>query len=114
MALSEDLPIFRDTYQLLLLVLQLKNNLPRSHRYDLGTRMVTYCLNMAELVREANTTHDKVPVLERLLRCHGNLTMALRACGDMGLFGTKKHAQFILLLTKIGKQATAWKNHYSR
>lgn len=113
MALSEELPIFRDTYELLLRLIELKQQLPRLHRYDLGSRMVDYGLNMAELIREANTTREKGPALERFLLCHGNLTMVLRACSDLRIIDSKKHAQLTLLLVRIGKQATAWKNRYS-
>lgn len=86
---------------------------PRLHRYDLGSRMVDYGLNMAELIREANTTREKGPALERFLLCHGNLMMVLRACSDLRIIDSKKHAQLTLLLVRIGKQATAWKNRYS-
>ncbi len=113
MALCEELPIFRDTYELLLRLIELKQQLPRLHRYDLGTKMVDYGLSMAELIREANATKEKGPVLERFLFCHGNLTMVLRACSDLRIIDSKKHEQLTLLLVKIGKQATAWKNRFS-
>lgn len=40
MALSEDLPLYRDTYRLLNNLLLLSREFPRFFRYSMGSRMV--------------------------------------------------------------------------
>ncbi|WP_234367700.1 four helix bundle protein [Parabacteroides pacaensis] len=47
MALSEDLPLYRDTYRLLNLLLPLTQGFPRFFRYGLGSRMVELNLDIS-------------------------------------------------------------------
>ena len=49
MALSEDLPLYRDTYRLLNNLLALTQDFPRFFRYSMGSRMVDLTLDMLSL-----------------------------------------------------------------
>lgn len=47
MALSEELPLYRDTYRLLNNLLILTQDFPRFFRYSMGSRMVDLTLGYA-------------------------------------------------------------------
>ncbi|WP_044269423.1 four helix bundle protein, partial [Bacteroides timonensis] len=63
MALSEDLPLYRDTYRLLNLLIPLTQGFPRFFRYGLGSRMVELNLDMLSLIYKANSSYEKVTVI---------------------------------------------------
>ena len=67
MALSEELPLYRDTYRLLNNLLILTQDFPRFFRYSMGSRMVDLTLDMLSLIYKANSSYEKVGVL-RLVR----------------------------------------------
>ena len=57
MALSEELPLYRDTYRLLNNLLILTQDFPRFFRYSMGSRMVDLTLDMLSLIYKANSSY---------------------------------------------------------
>ena len=108
MALSEELPLYRDTYRLLNNLLILTQDFPRFFRYSMGSRMVDLTLDMLSLIYKANSSYEKVGVLTEFLDRYRMLQMLFRVCVE------QKYASFGLLLEKIGKQATSWKQYNER
>ena len=80
MALSEELPLYRDTLRLLNLTIEKTKSYPRYYRYTLGERMVNVNLDMLSLIFEANSTYNKVPVLGEFLNKYHLMTMLFRVC----------------------------------
>ncbi|WP_455588805.1 four helix bundle protein [Bacteroides rodentium] len=111
MALSEDLPLYRDSYRLLNRLLPFTQGFPRFFRYGMGSRMVELNLDMLSLIYQANSSYDKVPVLIEFLDKYRMLQMLFRVCVEQRVMNERQYAGFALLLEKIGKQATAWKQY---
>lgn len=111
MARSEDLPLFRASYDLLEQLIQLSQQLPRFFRYSLGGRMVDLCLDMLGLIYRANMDKNhRAEAIADLLICYRQLQMLLRVCYTQKVISTGRYAVFIELLDSIGRQATAWRN----
>jgi len=51
-----------------------------------------------------------VPYLEAFLDDFELLKLELRLCNDLKLISTQKHAELSVLMVKVGKQITAWRN----
>ena len=109
MALSEELPLYRDTYRLLNNLLILTQDFPRFFRYSMGSRMVDLTLDMLSLIYKANSSYEKVGVLTEFLDRYRMLQMLFRVCVEQKVITERK-----LLLEKIGKQATSWKQYNER
>jgi len=107
MALSEELPLYRDTYRLLNNLLILTQDFPRFFRYSMGSRMLS-------LIYKANSSYEKVGVLTEFLDRYRMLQMLFRVCVEQKVITERKYASFGLLLEKIGKQATSWKQYNER
>lgn len=114
MALSEELPLYRDTYRLLNNLLVLTQDFPRFFRYSMGSRMVDLTLDMLSLIYKANSSYEKVGVLTEFLDRYRMLQMLFRVCVEQKVITERKYASFGLLLEKIGKQATSWKQYNER
>lgn len=77
----------------------------------MGSRMVELNLDMLSLIYQANSSYDKVPVLIEFLDKYRMLQMLFRVCVEQRVMNERQYAGFALLLEKIGKQATAWKQY---
>lgn len=111
MALSEDLPIFRCSYDLLEHVIALVKVMPRMLRHTVGQRLIDANLDMLTQVYRANMARDKRQDIEELLMRQRLMQMLLRIAYREKAISEKRYANLLHLLESIGRQATAWKNH---
>lgn len=110
MALSEQLPIYKASYDLLEKLTDLTKELPRFLRYTLGTRMMDLCLHMLGQIYRANISKkDRHEAIVELIVCYRELLMLLRVCYTQKAISTGRYAVFMELLDSIGRQATGWK-----
>lgn len=104
MALSEELPLYRDTYRLLNNLLILTQDFPRFFRYSMGSRMVDLTLDMLSLIYKANSSYEKVGVLTEFLDRYRMLQMLFpRMCGAEGHY----RAQIRLVRAAVGEDRQA-------
>lgn len=110
MALSEELPIYKASYDLLERLTDLAKDLPKFFRYSVGTRMVDLALDMLAQIYRANMSkNDRVQALTDLLISHRQLLMLLRVCYHQKALSTGRYAELVKLLDSIGRQTTAWR-----
>ena len=114
MSLSEELPLYRDTLKLLNLTWEKTKSYPKYYRYTLGERMVNINLDMLSLIYKANSNYDKIPILTEFLNKYRMITMLFRVCVEQHVINERQYANVALLLQKIGKQATSWKQYNER
>lgn len=107
--------IFSDGDKLLDLVMTLVPKIQKLYRYNLGSEMLTLSIRMNLEMRQANSARgkEKLPHINMVLDCQGTLELMLRKLHDHRVISSEQHAQFIVTLTSIGKQANGWKNYYS-
>lgn len=111
MALSEDLPLYRDTLRLLDLLIPLAQGFPRFFRYNMGNRMIELNLDMLSLIYKANSSYEKVAVITEFLDKYRMLQMLFRVCVEQQVITERQYAGFALVMDKIGKQGTGWKQY---
>lgn len=106
MALSEDLPLYRDTLRLLNLLIPLSQGFPWFFRYNMGNRMIELNLDMLSLIYKANSSYEKVAVITEFLDKYRMLQMLFRVCVEQQVITERQYAGFALVMDKIGKQGT--------
>jgi hypothetical protein len=111
MALSEDLPLYRDSLRLLNQLIPLTQGFPKFFRYSMGNRMVELNLDMLSLIYKANSSYEKVAVITEFLDKYRMLQMLFRVCVEQRVLTERQYAGFALVMEKIGKQATGWKQY---
>ena len=126
MALTEQLPVYRDVYRLITIVFQVTQNYPRDYKYSLGQDMKRDSLKLVRSIYRANRSVSKREWLEDFytksnfqfedfLDDFEILKLEIRLSVDLHLLSLRKQAEMSPLLESIGKQVTAWKNagtHY--
>jgi len=110
MALSHELPIYKDTYKLILLVFEYTKEFAREYKYTLGQDMKRDSIQLVRSIYRANRNSDKRQYLEEFLDNFEILKLEVHLCADLKLISIKHLAELSKMLDIIGKQATAWKN----
>lgn len=108
MALHTDTEIYKTTYDLSKLAIQLVANMPRNYKADFGAELRRRCMSLVMRTYEANTSEDKPSVLKRMRQEVEAVNLALRLSVDLRLISRKQYAAAIGLTTSIAKQATGW------
>lgn len=112
MALSHQLPIYKDTYKLILMLFELTQHFSKEYKYSLGQDIKRDAICLVRSIYRANRNINKKEYVEEFLDNFEVLKLELRLCGDLKLFSIRKQAEVVQYLDSIGKQATAWKNTY--
>lgn len=108
MALHSDLPIYKSTYDLTILVKKLVRNFPRSYRQH-GVKLDEECLELTVQIFRANSAKNKWQPLSELVERLQVVNLLLRLSCDLQLIGKGQYAEAIQLTGSVGRQATAWK-----
>jgi hypothetical protein len=108
MALYYDLPVYRDTYQLILKIFEVTKDVPKE--YTLGQDMKRDALQLVRSIYRANKSTAKTVHLETFLDEFELLKLEIRLCINMKVLSFKKQAELSVLMDSIGKQVTGWRN----
>lgn len=83
MALSHELPIYKDTYNLILLILAHTKDFSREYKYTLGQDMKRDSICLVRSIYRANRNTEKRQYLEEFLDNFEILKLEIRLCVDM-------------------------------
>ena len=114
MVLHTELPVYRDTYQLILKIFGITKDFGREYKYTLGQDMRRDALQLIRSIYRANKHKNRAEHLEVFLDELELLKLEIRLCVDMKLLPMKKQAQLSTLLDRIGRQITGWRNAAAR
>lgn len=112
--LANELPIYKDTFDLVSLTIDYVGAFPKAHKHTIGQKMTNVSLELFEYIQLANrSVSDKdyrVRMLEGFLVKFELLKVLIRLCGEKKIISTKQLARLCVYTEKIGKQANSWKN----
>lgn len=111
MGLHTSLPIYKVTYDLLVLTATLTRSMPRDFKGIYGKQLAEECAELVLLVYRANCARNKVPYLETLLERLQVAELLFRLSQDLRLISPRQYAGAIALTATIGKQANGWKKN---
>jgi hypothetical protein len=109
MAIHTELPIYKLTYELMLLAMELIKNMRRDYKGTVGQKINAECLELSLLVYKANCARNKVPHLTLLLERVQVTELLFRLSVDLTLISKGQFAKAIELTGKIGRQANGWR-----
>ncbi|MEI8055724.1 MAG: four helix bundle protein [bacterium] len=110
MTLYYNLPVYRDTYKLVLKIFAVTKSFSREYKYALGQDMQRDALQLVRNIYRANKVTQKQAYLEAFLDIFEVLKLEIRLCVDLKLMPIKQQADFAGLMAEIGKQITGWRN----
>ena len=108
--LHTELPVYRDTYQLILKVFELTKDFSKEYKYTIGQDMKRDALSLIRSIYRANKHKNRAEHLDVFLDEFELLKLEIRLCVDLKLLPMRKQALLHGLLDRIGKQVTGWRN----
>lgn len=109
MALHTSLRIHTAAENLLEAVIEGTFNMRRDAKPILGKQLVEECLEITSLIQDANTSQDKVPHLNLLLRKKSRVEVLLKAAMNKAKFSTGHYARASGFAVEVGRQAIGWR-----
>jgi len=109
MGLYYDLKVFKDVYDLVLMIFSYTKEMPREYKFTLGQDLKRDAIVLVRSIYKANKAKDKTEYLENFLDDFELLKLEIRLCVDLKILSIKKQAQLSLLIDSVGKQLTSWK-----
>ena len=108
MAIYENLPVFKEIYELLLLFINLSKNLKRDFRYTIGEQLKKEIMDLCICVYRANASHEKAEFISGAREKMVVIKLHLRVLRDTNQISTKQFAMLVDKEESISKQLTSW------
>lgn len=108
MALYYSLPVYRDTYRLILLLFRLTREFPREYKYTIGQDIKHDTMQLVRHIYRANQRGERKEHLQNFTDDFELVKLQVRLCHDMRLVTPNQFSEVILLMDSIGKQISGW------
>lgn len=103
-----DLPIIQKTYDLIQWYIPILNRLPRTHRFQLGDRMVSGLYDLLEGLLLARYQKNKLDLLQLLNSKLDVLRYQTRLLMDFELLSQRRYHYVSQLINEIGMELGGW------
>ena len=109
--IASELKVYRDTFQLTKLILEVVKHFPKLAKYTIGQRAIDTCLNLLDLIQIINMSEarERQTYLLRFITNAEKLKILMRLAVEEQIISLTKQSQIALLQASIGKQISGWK-----
>ncbi len=104
--------IYKDSYNLVIMLHRSMNEMPRKDRFSIGVRMTECGLDMLDYITLAYRSRDKMDRLEKLddfFKSFTRLRTYLKLCLDLTLMSLDTLARLHQAIEGVHKQYNGWK-----
>ena len=111
MAIYDNLPVFKETYDLLLQILKFSSNIQRDFRFTVGETLKKDVIDLCLCIYRANASTEKVPLIEAAREKMVPIKLMIRVLHDMRQISTKQFALACERMESVSKQLAAWQKY---
>ena len=108
MAIYTNLPVYKDTYSLLLNLSIMMPRLPRDSRYTIGQELRKTVMDNILLIYRANRVRNKCPLISQMRENVLQTQVYVRLLCDMRQISERKYAELLEQTSSISRQLSAW------
>lgn len=108
MAVYDHLPVFRDTYDLLLHVIRMSGRMQRDFRYTVGEKLRTGIMDLCICIYKANGAYDRAACVREAREKMVVIKLQLRVLRDMKQISVKQFALAADKAEAVSKQLALW------
>ena len=113
-SMTPDLPIIQKTRDLLVWYIPILNKLPRTHKFQLGNRMISILYDILESLILARYQPDKLPQLQTINGKLDILRYQTRMLLDFDLLSHKRYQYVGRMINAIGSDLGSWIKQQSK
>lgn len=114
MAIYENLPVFKEVYDLLLQFIRLSGNLKRDFRYTIGEQLKKDILELCVFIYQANARHEKTEFIGKAREKMVVIKLNLRVLHDTNQISVKQYSMLVDKVVFINKQLTSWDKYIKK
>lgn len=116
MALYYNLPVYKESYDLLLQVFDAVKKTAREYKFTLGERLKNEATEVLVAIFEASQSKDKnkAVAIQKALNSLEKCRLFIRILKDLNIWGISKQANLNQKIESISKQLTQWSIHTAR
>lgn len=108
MALYDELPVFKASYDLLLEIFRFSANFTREYKYTVGERLKNHTLDLISLVYKANTSRTKSDIIQQAREQIEMIRLLIRVMKDMQQVSLNSFVTINKQIENVSKQLTGW------
>ncbi|TXH00345.1 MAG: four helix bundle protein [Candidatus Moraniibacteriota bacterium] len=108
MAQYEHLPIYKQTYDILLRTMVATKDFPREYKFTLGQKIKDELIELVILIYRANSAADKKQHIESILERVQAIQLMMRLSHDMKILPRRHYAALSEMTENLAKQAQGW------
>lgn len=108
MALAEELPIYKATYDLVLIIFNLVKNLEREYKFTIGESLKKETIKAITNIYRANINEEKLKYLSKARENIEIIRLYLRILKDLKQISVKQIAYANSYIENVSKQLTGW------
>jgi hypothetical protein len=108
MAIFTNLPVYKDSYTLLLEINRMMPNVSRDCRYSIGKELRKKIMEIIILIYRANRLSKKVFVIAKMRESLLEVQVYIRLMCDMKYISEGKYIRLVEQTTSMSKQMAAW------
>lgn len=108
MATYENLPVYKTSYDLLILTFQIIKEFTREYKYSLGDTMKKEVINLISNIYKANCKIDKSKNISTAREKIELLRLYFRLSRDLKIININKYIEVNILIESVSKQLFAW------
>jgi hypothetical protein len=108
MALHNNLPVYKASYDLLVHVFEQVRHFNRDYKYTLGERLQNEAVDLITHIYRANGERKKTPYLEKAITNVEVLKLYIRLTRDLKLINIPHFADMSQKLENVSKQLIGW------
>ncbi|MDP3043115.1 MAG: four helix bundle protein [bacterium] len=110
MALYYHLPIYKTSYDLLLVIFLMTKDFSREYKYTIGEDLKKVTTEMILNIYRANSAEAKKDIIQKARENLEVIRLYIRLLRDLKQIGTKKLIQINELIESVSKQTAGWQN----
>lgn len=113
MAIYNNLPVYKVSYDLLILTFKEVKTFEREYKHTLWNEIKKEIINLIKNIYKANTKLDKADNIERSIESLEILRLYFRVAKDVHLLKINKFIEINLLIESISKQLSSWLKYFT-
>jgi hypothetical protein len=108
MAQYQHLPIYKQTYDVLLRTMTATKDFPREYKYTLGQKIKDELIELVVLIYRANSAADKERHIQMILERVQAIQLMMRLSHDMHILPRRHYAALSQMTDSLARQAQGW------
>jgi hypothetical protein len=104
----QHLPIYKQTYDVLLRTMVATKNFPREYKFTLGQQLKDELIELVVIIYRANSAINKKQHIEWILERIQAIQLLMRLSHDMKVLPRNHYAALAEMTDTLGRQAQGW------